>query len=81
MEQLEADKAMLVAETKQGMHEALEIKDEELQKIRKSCLSLNQEKDELTEIVQRLEKLGECSGTRNTCWLATRIEIGREVRQ
>ena len=50
---------MELAQTKAQMHETMEMKDTEVQEIRKSCHSLKQENEELTQKVQKLEQTGE----------------------
>ena len=59
IEQLEVDKAMAVAETKQQMHEAMESKDVELQNVRTTYQQLKLENEELQEKIGKLEKSGE----------------------
>ena len=58
IQELETDKAMAIAEAKQQMHVTMETKDNELQTVRTACQTFKQERDELSEKVEKLEKTG-----------------------
>lgn len=66
IEDLEADKQLAVAEAKQQMHEAIEVKDQEVISLRSNLQSVTEEKQQLAEKVEKLEKSGQscvpCSG-------------------
>ena len=59
LEELETDKAMMVAEVKQQMHLAMESKDQELDGVRTSCHQLRTENEQLEAKVSQLEHTGQ----------------------
>ena len=58
IEQLEVDKAMAVAESKQQFHTLLEEKDTEIEKLRTASQNVTKEKEELEEKLEKLETTG-----------------------
>ncbi|KAA0718312.1 Golgin subfamily A member 4 tGolgin-1 [Triplophysa tibetana] len=56
IEQLEQDKGMVIAETKRQMHETLEMKEEEIARLRSRLQQTLAQKDELQEHKEKSEK-------------------------
>ncbi|XP_068423239.1 golgin subfamily A member 4 isoform X2 [Clinocottus analis] len=57
IEQLEQDKGMVIAETKRQMHETMEMKEEEVAKLRSRLQQATTQKEELQDQKEKAEKL------------------------
>lgn len=58
IEQLEADKALAIAEAKQQMHGMMEGKDDELTSLRSAIQQLKQDNESLQAEINRLQQTG-----------------------